>query len=144
MNYIATPQSAFTENFREMMSRTKSGQQTQAFQANPNTLMIAHQDGSVTEWDQRTLTKPMSKLQLHSQECRSVEFDPSTRYLATTSFDKSVCIYDLSKRQKLGSLENHEDKTVLGKWHPFFPLLLTTSADCSVRVSAPKIFMDTY
>ena len=144
MNYIATPQSAFSENFRDMMAKTRGGQKAPGFETSPHILMVAHQDGSVTEWDQRSLSKPVSTLQLHAQECRSVEFDPSTRYLATTSFDKSVSIFDLSKRKSVGRLENHTDKTVLGKWHPFFPLLLTTSADCTVRVSAPKIFVDTY
>ena len=32
-------------------------------------------------------------------DCRCVEFDPTTRYVASASFDSTLTIYDFEKRR---------------------------------------------
>jgi len=145
MNYISSPQSAFTESFYDLLSRTKHSKK--AKQVKPQDmweLLIAHQDGSITCWDQRHFDKPTRVIQIHNDDCRSVEYDPSCKYFASTSFDQTCKIYDIQSGQVTSTLKSHSDRVVLAKWHPFFPILLTTSADCQVKLFAAQDFIDTY
>ena len=64
---------------------------------NRNNALIAHTDGSITQWDLRNPQNPVKTLNLHGEECRSVEYDPSLNYLVSSSFDGSSVIYDLKK-----------------------------------------------
>jgi len=41
---------------------------------------------------------------------------------------------DLEHMQTVKELTEHEDKVVSVKWHPYLPMLLSTSADKSARI----------
>lgn len=60
-------------------------------------MAIGHQSGEVSIWDLRNLDTCESTLQLHQEDCRSVEYDPSCRYLATSSFDCTIKIFDIEE-----------------------------------------------
>jgi WD40 repeat protein len=60
-------------------------------------IVVAHQSGQNSIWDLRKMSKPVDVLDLHQEDCRSVEYDPSCRYLATASFDCTIKIWDSHK-----------------------------------------------
>jgi len=75
---------------------------------------------------------------------RSAEFDPTGNYIISTSFDKTICIYDINEKRILSKLLNHTDRVVLAKFHPFLPFILSTSADFTSRIFAPRDSIQTY
>ena len=101
---------------------------------------LAHQDGSVSFWD-------ISKCQFitsckpHLSEVRSTDFTAEGRYLATASFDGNISLIDTCRMDQLEIVKTlkHQDKVVSVKWHPFMPLLVSTSADKTARVWYPQI-----
>ncbi len=72
---------------------------------------------------------------------RSVEFDPTGNYIVSSSFDSTICVYDINNRNLINTLKNHTDRVVLSKFHPYYPLILSTSADCTSRLFAPRDFI---
>ena len=60
-------------------------------------------------------------------------------FIATAGYDGDVHISDtvnLDKVQIVKTLK-HDDKVVSVKWHPYLPLLLSSSADKTARVWFP-------
>jgi len=106
----------------------------------------------VTLWD-LTERKIIDEIKIHEADCRlfrfycsnigrSVEFDAYSGLLATSSFDATIGIYDVNERMMKNRIQNHTDRVVLAKWHPFYPVILSTSADTTARLFAPKKFME--
>ena len=62
----------------------------------------------------------------------------------TSSFDTSVCIYDINKKEQEARLQKHTDRVVFSCFHPFYPLVVSTSADSTARIFAPRSFMKNY
>jgi len=73
---------------------------------------------------------------------RSVEFDSSSGLIVTSSFDATIGIYDLNNERLLNRISSHTDRVVLAKWHPFYPVILSTSADTTARLFAPQKFVE--
>lgn len=46
----------------------------------------------------------MKVLKYHNMDCRCVEFDPTSRYLASASFDATVALYDLDSNRLISSI----------------------------------------
>jgi len=106
-----------------------------------NSLACAgHTDGSLTFWDIK-MRRCLAQIGPHSQEVRGVSFSVDGKYLASAGFDHSIIITDTSDLDNLSNVKtlNHEDKVVSVRWHPFMPLLLSTSADRTARVWYPYI-----
>ena len=77
---------------------------------------------------------------LHKGEVRGVSYSADGRYVASASFDKNIIITDtlnMDNIQIVKTLE-HDDKVVSVKWHPYLPLLLSTSADKSAKIWSPN------
>lgn len=93
---------------------------------------------------QRDLAYPKApkEVKIHSEDCRSVEFDSKSNYLLTASFDNTIGIYDLANRTLKEKLTSHSDRVVLAKWHPNLPVILSASADCTARIYAPKKLLE--
>lgn len=64
--------------------------------------------------------------------------------IATSSFDSTVALYDVNENKLRNVIKNHTDRAVFAKWHPFHPIVLSTSADSTARLFAPKKFVDRY
>ena len=81
----------------------------------------------------------MAHEKLHSAEVRGVSYSADGRYLASAGFDKNIQISDTSNKQKVEVVKTleHDDKVVSVRWHPYLPILLSTSADKSARIWAP-------
>ena len=93
---------------------------------------VCHTDGIVTMWD-LTTGKLQMKMKNHASEARSISFSSDGEYRATCSFDKTIKIAGTFSEDEEVTL-NHDDKAVCVRWHPFLPILVSTSADCSARV----------
>ncbi len=51
MNYISSPQAGSTENFYDMLSKTRTGQKSKLVRMEDLfELLISHQDGSISNW----------------------------------------------------------------------------------------------
>jgi len=93
---------------------------------------ICHTDGTVSMWD-LTSGKMIMRVKNHSEEARSISFSSDGVYRATGSFDKTIKITKtLSEKEE--AVLHHDDRVVCVKWHPFLPMLVTSSADFTARV----------
>eukprot|EP00742_Colponemidia_sp_Colp-10_P003826 GILJ01004076.1.p1 GENE.GILJ01004076.1~~GILJ01004076.1.p1 ORF type:complete len:685 (-),score=91.95 GILJ01004076.1:169-2223(-) len=99
-------------------------------------LAAAHEDGPVTIFDM-TAGKIVTQFTHHQQDCRSVDFSANGRWLVTSSFDGTVGVVDVWTRRSATSLQAHQDRVISAKWHPKIPLIISTSADRTVRVWVP-------
>jgi WD40 repeat protein len=99
---------------------------------------VAHVDGGITFWDMN-MRKCLVQSIIHSQEARGVSFTVDGKYLASAGFDSQIIITDTSDLDNLTTVKSleHDDKVVSVKWHPFLPLLLSTSADKTARIWYP-------
>lgn len=93
---------------------------------------VGHLDGVVSLWD-ITAGKLMSKYNYHTADCRSLEFSCDTNWLVSCSFDGSLGFVNM-KSGKNYKIEFHDDRVVSIRWHPYLPILLSTSADRTARV----------
>lgn len=101
---------------------------------------VGHVDGSLTFWD-INMRRCLAQIGPHSQEVRGVSFSVDGKYLASAGFDSQIIITDTSDLDNLSNVKtlSHDDKVVSVRWHPFMPLLLSTSADRSARIWYPYI-----
>jgi len=69
-------------------------------------------------------------------------FSPSSttgqRYIVTGSSTNDGVIYDVLTGKCLGKLTGHTDIVRDVSWHPYLPLILTTSWDGSIRFHEPE------
>ena len=101
---------------------------------------VAHNDGMITFWDMN-MRKCLANIELHSQqEARGVSFSVDGKYVASAGFDGKIHIVDTSDLDNLNTVKSlsHDDKVVSVKFHPFLPLLLSTSADKTARIWCPS------
>lgn len=49
---------------------------------------------------------------MHDGDCRSVEFDPTSNHFVSASFDGTVGIYNINKKEIEYKILNHEDRVV--------------------------------
>lgn len=101
-----------------------------------NQLAVGYADGRCGVLDLRT-GKQVYTLSCHSLDCRSVDFDPSGRWLLTGGFDHTVGIIEAAAGRVAGLWKRHVDKVVQCRWCPHMPGLASSSADKSVKLWIP-------
>ena len=99
---------------------------------------IGHQDGSVTLWNLRQ-RQILCHTKLHNGEVRGVSYSGEGRFLASAGYDNKIMVVDTADPCNLEIVKtlDHEDKVVSVRWHPFMPILCSTSADKSARIWCP-------
>ncbi|KAM3827017.1 coronin-7-like isoform 3-T3 [Vipera latastei] len=108
-------------------------------------LAIAGEDTKIRLWRveptglQKQLLEPEVVLRGHTEKIYSVKFHPlASDILASSSYDKSVRIWDVrTGRQELG-LHGHIDQIFSLAWSPDGCCLATASKDGKVRVYEPR------
>lgn len=98
---------------------------------NHNTnIAVAHNEGYISIWDQKT-HKAIQTLQIHQDDCRTVEYNPDNQFLVTSSFDCTAKVISThpSPYSLINSIDTHSDKVVMAKFHPTKDIILTTSVD---------------
>ena len=104
---------------------------------------VSHQDGRVSQWD--IFESAMINIyDVHNQECRAIDIDPTNSHLLTGGFDKNLVVYDLDEETITKKVYIHTNKIVHVKWHPFFPIFASSSADKTVRLFASDNFCRKY
>lgn len=98
MNYLSLEHNQFSDSFFNVSSISQKASW------NGSKMAIGHQTGDVSFWDLRNLNNCHSTLNMHQDDCRSVEYDPSCRYLLSSSFDCSIRIYDLDSEKFIHSI----------------------------------------
>lgn len=83
----------------------------------------------------------LTAINAHQSEVRGVSFTVDGKYLASAGFDSQIVITDTSDLDNPTTVKtlNHDDKVVSVRWHPFLPMLLSTSADKTARIWYPQI-----
>uniref|UniRef100_A0A670ZAA6 Coronin n=1 Tax=Pseudonaja textilis TaxID=8673 RepID=A0A670ZAA6_PSETE len=108
-------------------------------------LAIAGEDTKIRLWQveptglQKQLLEPEVVLRGHTEKIYSIKFHPlAADVLASSSYDKSVRIWDVrTGRQELG-LHGHTDQIFSLAWSPDGCCLATVSKDGKVRVYEPR------
>ena len=74
------------------------------------------------------------------QDARTMNLRKETMLLATGSADHSVYVFNLNNKKQslLQKLDGHTDRVYAAVFHPKEPLLASASADCTVKVWAPR------
>lgn len=71
-----------------------------------------------------------SFLSVHQDECRSLDFDLSGRYLLSCSFDRSLAVVDTETGLLVDQFVGHSDKAITARWHPVdSDLVVSSGAD---------------
>lgn len=99
---------------------------------------IGHSDGSVSIWN-LYMQQCFAHQKLHPKEVRGVSYSVDGYFVASASYDSQVHISDTVNLEQVSVVKTleHEDKVVSVKWHPYLPLLLSTSADKTARIWYP-------
>ncbi|XP_063171041.1 coronin-7-like isoform X1 [Candoia aspera] len=108
-------------------------------------LAIAGEDAKIRLWRvepaglEKQLLEPEVLLRGHAEKVYSIKFHPlASDVLASSSYDKSVRIWDVrTGRQELG-LHGHMDQIFSLAWSPDGRCLATVSKDGKVRVYEPR------
>ena len=89
--------------------------------------------GDVSLWDIRSPVNPVWEIQAaHSGSVRGVDFDRSSRHIATASFDKSSKVFEAVTGELVTTLEGHRDRVVGVAWSPRDDRLVTCGSDSTV------------
>ena len=89
-------------------------------------------------WD-LNMRKCLTHQRLHQAEARGVSYSADGRFVASAGFDKNIIISDTQQENELTVVKalKHDDRVVSVRWHPYLPLLISTSADKSARIWSP-------
>jgi len=132
LNHSAVQTRVETKSKIAQLYMTRMNQRPSQSFSSQKLAAVAHCDGMVTFWD-LTASRLFSKLNYHKSECRSVEFSSDTRWLVSASFDTTLGLVDMHRGQTY-RLEQHADRVVSATWHPYLPIVLSTSADKTARL----------
>ena len=126
---------ALNTSFSQLKSFTNYPKQSPQRVKPPELAAVSHVDGMVSLWD-LTAGKLQSKYDYHSNDCRAVEFSADGKWLVTASFDATIGVVDVYKGA-VTRITDHTDRVVSARWHPYLPIVLSTSADRTARVFCP-------
>ncbi|XP_056144758.1 coronin-7-like isoform X2 [Lampris incognitus] len=108
-------------------------------------LAVAGDDAKIRVWQvpegglTETLTEPEFILQGHTEKIYSIKFHPlASGLLVSSSYDLTVKLWDLEKREQVSLLTGHQDQIFSMAWSPDGKLLATVCKDAKVRIYDPR------
>lgn len=82
------------------------------------------------------MQKLVAETKAHTQPAKGISFSFDSKYIWSAGFDKKVQIMN-SNLEIVKTLE-HDDKVLTVEWHPFLPIMLSTSADRTAKIWTPS------
>ncbi|XP_006897536.1 PREDICTED: coronin-7 [Elephantulus edwardii] len=111
----------------------------------PNHLAVAGEDARIRLWRvpegglEEVLTTPKMVLTGHTEKIYSLRFHPlAANVLASSSYDLTICIWDLQAGVSRIRLQGHQDQIFSLAWSPDGKQLATVCKDGHVRVFEPR------
>ncbi|KAM6155686.1 coronin-7-like [Rhynchocyon petersi] len=111
----------------------------------PNRLAVAGEDARIRLWRipkgglEEVLTKPDMVLTGHTEKIYSLRFHPlAANVLASSSYDLTICIWDLQAGVSRMRLQGHGDQIFSLAWSPDGQQLATVCKDGHMRVYEPR------
>ena len=98
-----------------------------------------HNDGYITLYS-NLKGSVVKEIKASDKEIRAVNISKDGKFLMTASFDKKISIFDINDDLKLVKYLEHDDRAVNCKWHPDKPIIVSSSADNTVRIWTPKVY----
>ena len=98
-----------------------------------------HNDGYITLYS-NLKESVVKEIKASDKEIRAVNISKDGKFLMTASFDKKISIFDINDDLKLVKYLEHDDRAVNCKWHPDKPIIVSSSADNTVRIWTPKVY----
>lgn len=108
---------------------------SESSETNVMSAAVSHECGTVSLWD-LNMQRIITEVKAHDEPAKGVSFSFDNKYICSAGFDKKIQIMN-SELEIIKTLE-HDDKVLCVEWHPFLPLLLSTSADKSAKVWIPS------
>jgi WD40 repeat protein len=98
---------------------------------------VPGQGGELTLWN-TTAWAAVKRLQGHADCIYGLAWRPDGKQITTTSYDKTVRIWDVEKGQPVTDLKDHADAVYGAGYSPNGKFMATGSADRSIRVWDPN------
>ena len=90
-----------------------------AFSPNQNWIAAAYKHGQkIRLWDRRDPHQQKFILNKHKESVRSVAFSADSRFLASSSWDKTAITWDLLTREPFAQLEGHTERVFAATFSP--------------------------
>lgn len=107
----------------------------ESMDANSIFAAVSHECGTVTYWD-LNMQKLIADVQAHTEPVKGLSFSFDGQYICSAGFDNKLQI--LNDDLEIVKTLEHDDKALSAVWHPFLPLLLSTSADKTAKIWIPS------
>ena len=132
-----------TTNYNNLLNYSLNKKKTLT-NINKNTIFISTENGSIIELDFRKIDKIVNKFKIHDFGCLSIDLDPTGNFVVSGSVDKSLKVMDVKSGKVLQVLREHGERVCGVEWHPFFPILVSCSYDCTAKVFASENFLEEF
>lgn len=100
----------------------------------PERLVSCSDDFTMFLWEPSTSKKPIARMTGHQQPVTHVSFSPNGLLIASSSFDKSIKLWDGNSGQFLSTLRGHVGAVYQNCFSPDSRLLVSGSKDTTLKV----------
>lgn len=138
---LAIPSDYKVLQYKNLLKQNISNNKSGSVSINKTSCYVSCADGTILEWDFRYTSKPVNMIKAHSFCCGSIDIFPTTSYLVSASYDKTVSIVDTKKFKTLNVFKHHKERVTSAEWHPFFPIILSCSADKTIKLMGSMKFL---
>ncbi|XP_065891599.1 notchless protein homolog 1-like [Dysidea avara] len=132
---------AWSPDGKKIASGCKAGKEV----ISEELLVLGCDDFTLLLWQSSTSKKPLARMTGHQQLINQVSFSPDAGLIASTSFDKSVKLWDGRMGKYITSLRGHVSAVYQISWSADSRLLCSGSSDSTLKVwdiKNRKLLMD--
>ncbi|TPX30361.1 hypothetical protein SmJEL517_g06047 [Synchytrium microbalum] len=126
------PEFANAEEAQQAANKRYKESRTTA--THPERLVSASDDFTLYLWSPTESKQPIARLTGHQQPVTHVSFSPDGRYISSSSFDKSIKLWDGLNGKFLRNLRGHVGNVYFACWSPDSRSLVSGSKDTTLKV----------